>query len=91
MAQLFKPRFLDQQDQGSGMYKPLFNFRRLWQQSIAAMLTMALLPLLALAVTGFLGQLTINEAFRSGQASAVNGLTLTWPRRPGCAASPAAS
>lgn len=27
--------------------------------------------LLALAVTGFLGQLTINEAFRSGQASAV--------------------
>jgi drug/metabolite transporter (DMT)-like permease len=27
--------------------------------------------LLALAVTGFLGQLTINEAFRHGQASAV--------------------
>ena len=27
--------------------------------------------LLALAITGFLGQLTINEAFRSGQASAV--------------------
>jgi drug/metabolite transporter (DMT)-like permease len=35
--------------------------------------------LLALAVTGFLGQLTINEAFRSGQASAV-----------ACAASPRA-
>ncbi len=43
MAQLFKPRFLDQQDQGSGMYKPLFNFRRLWKQSIAAMLAVALL------------------------------------------------
>ena len=27
--------------------------------------------LLALAITGFLGQLTINEAFRHGQASAV--------------------
>jgi signal transduction histidine kinase len=53
MAQLFKPRFLDQQDQGSGMYKPLFNFRRLWQQSIAAMLAVALLPLLALAVVDY--------------------------------------
>ena len=54
MAQLFKPRFLDQQDQGSGMYKPLFNFRRLWKQSIAAMLAVALLPLFALAVVDYL-------------------------------------
>ena len=52
-SQLFKPRFLDQQDQGSGMYKPLFNFRRLWKQSIAATLAVALLPLLALAVVDY--------------------------------------
>ena len=50
---LFKPRFLDQQDQGSGMYKPLFNFPQLWKQSIAAMLAVALLPLLALAVVDY--------------------------------------
>ena len=53
MAQLFKPRFLDQDDQGSGIYKPLFNFRRLWKLSIAAMLAVALLPLLTLAVVDY--------------------------------------
>lgn len=51
--QRYKPRFLDQHDQASGMYKPLFNFRRLWKQSIAITLAVALLPLFALAVIDY--------------------------------------
>jgi len=78
MAQLFKPRFLDQQDQGSGMYKPLFNFRRLWQQSIAAMLAVALLPLLALAVVDYvISTRSLQSDFRLQTARVVSNARRT--------------
>jgi len=49
----YKPRFLDYNDQASGLYKSLFNFRLLWKQSIAITLAVALLPLLVLAVIDY--------------------------------------
>lgn len=49
----YKPSFLDHSDQSSGMYKPLFNFRRLWKQSIAVNLAVVLLPLFTLAVVDY--------------------------------------
>ncbi len=50
----FKPRFLDHHDEESGMYKSLFNFRRLWKQSIAITLAVAILPLLILGVVNYI-------------------------------------
>ncbi len=49
----FKPSFLEHSDQSSGMYKPLFNFRRLWRQSIAVNLAVVLLPLFTLAAVDY--------------------------------------
>ncbi len=50
---LYKPTFLDHYDDSTGLYKSLFNFRRLWKQSIAITLAVALLPLLTLAVIDY--------------------------------------
>ena len=60
--QRFKPRFLDQADQGTGMDKPLFNFRRLWKQSIAITLAVALLPLFTLALVDYTISTRAHEA-----------------------------
>jgi len=49
----YKPRFLEHSDQASGMYKSLFNFRRLWKQSIVTTLAVVLLPLFTLAVVDY--------------------------------------
>lgn len=49
----YKPSFLNQADQSSGMYKPLYNFKRLWKQSIAVTLAVVLLPLFTLAAVDY--------------------------------------
>jgi len=49
----FKPGFLDYHDQAAGIFKSLFNFKLLWQQSIAITLAVALLPLFVLAIIDY--------------------------------------
>jgi signal transduction histidine kinase len=49
----YKPGFLDHQNQATGLYKSLFNFRLLWRQSIGITLVVALLPLLVLALVDY--------------------------------------
>jgi len=49
----YRPKFLEHSEQTSGMYKTLFNFRRLWKQSIVITLAVALLPLFTLAAVDY--------------------------------------
>ncbi|MDR2551148.1 MAG: two-component sensor histidine kinase [Desulfobulbus sp.] len=49
----FKPKFLEHSEQTSGTNKSLFNFRRLWKQSIVITLAVVLLPLFTLAVVDY--------------------------------------
>ncbi|MFZ3048282.1 MAG: cache domain-containing protein, partial [Desulfatirhabdiaceae bacterium] len=49
----FKPKFWDHHDLSAGPFKPLFNFRLIWKQSAFLTLSVALVPLLFLAITDY--------------------------------------
>lgn len=49
----YKPRFLEYSDQAEGIFKSLFNFRRLWKLSIITTLAVVLLPLLILGAVDY--------------------------------------
>jgi signal transduction histidine kinase len=49
----YKPKFWDHHDLSAGPYKPLFNFRLIWKQSVFLTLSVALIPLLFLAAMDY--------------------------------------
>jgi two-component system NtrC family sensor kinase len=48
-----KPRFWDHYDAAAGPFKQLFNFRRLWKQSVLLTASVTLLPLILMAVIDY--------------------------------------
>jgi len=48
-----KPKFWDHRDVAAGPYKHLFNFRRIWKMAVILTATVALLPVLVLAVVDY--------------------------------------
>jgi len=48
-----KPKFWDHYDVAAGPFKQLFNFRRLWKQSVLLTATVTLLPLIFMAVIDY--------------------------------------
>lgn len=53
LIDLVKPKFWDHYDAGSGPFKHLFDFRRIWKQAVALTLGVTLLPLLCMAVIDY--------------------------------------
>ncbi len=53
LIDLVKPRFWDHYDAGSGPFKHLFDFRRIWKQAVMLTLGVTLLPLLCMAVIDY--------------------------------------
>jgi len=49
----YKPKFWDHHDISAGPFKPLFNFRLIWKQSAFLTLSVALIPLLFLAIMDY--------------------------------------
>ncbi len=49
----FKPKFWDHHDVAAGPFKQLFNFRRLWKQSVVLTASVTLLPLIFMAVIDY--------------------------------------
>lgn len=53
LIDLVKPKFWDHYDAGSGPFKHLFDFRRIWKQAVALTLGVTLLPLLCMSVIDY--------------------------------------
>jgi two-component system NtrC family sensor kinase len=48
-----KPKFWDHHDVAAGPFKQLFNFRRLWKQSVLLTASVTLLPLIFMALIDY--------------------------------------
>ncbi len=53
LIDLIKPKFWDHYDAGTGPFKHLFNFRRIWKQAVLLTVGVTLLPLFCMAIVDY--------------------------------------
>ena len=53
LTEKIKPKFWDHQDVSAGLYKPLFNFRRIWRLAVLLTAGVTLVPLIFMALIDY--------------------------------------
>jgi len=53
LTEKIKPKFWDHQDVSAGLYKPLFNFRRIWRLAVLLTAGVTLIPLIFMAIIDY--------------------------------------